>query len=246
MVIFLTRRKSPPGGDTKTLMDSATSESQFVAHSDSWLLSGLEEGERRVASGILESCPARLLPAGSRRIGDLAQAEVLLVESGFLVVRASSRGARHVVVAEAGSGSLLLAPSDPEHLQALTDCWVTALPASQLEGLLAIPPVAATLLRGLEATLRLRQEAASYFGSVHHVDRVRRKLVQLGQEFGRVSPDGVRIGFPLSHDLLADMVASARETVTRSVDELQRIGFIARDGHSYRLLVAPEALDASE
>jgi CRP-like cAMP-binding protein len=130
-------------------------------------------------------------------------------------------------------------------VQALTDCLVTAVPASQLEGLLAIPPVAAALLRGLETTLRLRQAAASYFGSVHHVDRLRQKLVQLGQEFGRVNSDGIRIEFPLSHDLLADMVASARETVTRGVDELQRSGFVARDGHTYRLLVAPEALDAS-
>ena len=245
MVILLTPGKGVRASDTKTAMDSATRDARFVAHSDSWLLGGLEGGERKIASGILESCPARLLPAGSRRIGDLAQAEVLLVESGFLVVRASSPGARHVVVAEAGAGSILLAPSGREHLQALTDCWVTALPAFQLEGLLALPLVAATLLRGLESTLRRRQESASYFGSVHHVDRVRRKLEQLGQEFGRVKPDGIRIEFPLSHDLLADMVASARETVTRSVDELRRRGFVARDGHTYRLLVAPEALDAS-
>jgi CRP-like cAMP-binding protein len=234
MVIVLTPGKGVRACDTKTLMG------------DSWLLGGLEEDERKLASAILENCPARLLPAGSRRrVGDLVHAEVLLVESGFLVIRASSRGARHVVVAEAGAGSILLAPDDREHAQALADCWVTALPASQLEGLLAIPPAAAILLRGLETTLRRRQEAASYFGSVHHVDRVRRKLAQLGQEFGRVKPDGIRIEFPLSHDLLADMVASARETVTRSVDELQRSGFVARDGHTYRLLVAPEALDAS-
>jgi DNA-binding IclR family transcriptional regulator len=39
------------------------------------------------------------------------------------------------------------------------------------------------------------------------------------------------------------MVASARETVTRALDELQRSGFLARDGHSYRLLISPEALN---
>ena len=242
MVIFLTPGKAAAGSDTKTTMDAATRDAQFVAHCDSWLLRGLEEGERRIASGILASCPARLVRAGSRRMRELAQGKVMLVESGFLVVRASSPGARQVVVAEAGAGSLLLVPSDREHLQALTDCWITALPPSQLEGLLALPPVSATLLRGLETTLRLRQEAASFFGSVHHVDRVRRKLVQLGQEFGRVQPDGIRIEFPVSHDLLADMVASARETVTRSVDELRRSGFVVRDGHSYKLLVAPDAL----
>lgn len=241
-MIFLTPGKAAAGSDTKTTMDPATREAQFVARRQSWLLHGLGEGERGIASAILGGCPARLVRAGSRRMRELAQGEVLLVESGFLVVRASTPGARQVVVAEAGAGSLLLVPRDREHVQALTDCWITALPASQLEGLLALPTVAATLLRGLETTLRLRQEAASFFGSVHHVDRVRRKLVQLGQEFGRVQPDGIRIEFPVSHDLLADMIASARETVTRSVDELRRSGFVVRDGHSYKLLVAPEAL----
>jgi CRP-like cAMP-binding protein len=217
----------------------------FFSHIDSWLLDGLDEDERKLASRILETCAAHLLPVGSRRrLGDLAQAEALIVESGFFVVRASSPSARQVVVAEAGAGSILLAPNDREHLQALTDCWVTVLPLAQLEGLLAIPGVAATLFRGLGAALRLRQDATTYFASVRHVDRVRQKLVQLGREFGRVNPDGIRLEFPLTHDLLAEMVASARETVTRSLDELQRSGFVVRDGHYYRLLVSPDALDA--
>ncbi|MGH3021921.1 MAG: Crp/Fnr family transcriptional regulator [Gaiellaceae bacterium] len=178
-------------------------------------------------------------------MSELRNAEALIVENGFLVVRASPPSGRHVVVVEAGAGSILLPPNDREHLQALADCWVTVLPVSQLEALLAIQGVAATLFRGMGAALRLRQDAGSYLASVHHVDRVRQKLAQLAREFGRVNPDGIRIEFPLTHDLLAEMVASARETVTRSLDELHRGGFVTRDGHSYRLLISPEALDAS-
>jgi CRP-like cAMP-binding protein len=220
-------------------------EGRFLPRVDSWLLDGLDEDEKKLAATILESCSAHLLPAGSRRgIGNLVRADALIVESGFLVLRASSRLARRVVVAEAGAGSVLLAPNDQEHLQALTDCRVTVLPPSQLEGLLAIPRVATTLFRGLGTALRLRQDATSYFANVHHVDRVRLKLLQLAEEFGRVSPDGIRLEFPLTHDLLAEMIASARETVTRAVDELQRSGFVVREGHSYTLLISPEALDA--
>jgi CRP-like cAMP-binding protein len=47
---------------------------------------------------------------------------------------------------------------------------------------------------------------------------------------------------PLSHTLLADMVGSSRETVTRSLDELRRDGFVARQGHTYRLLVSPDCV----
>jgi CRP/FNR family transcriptional regulator len=106
-----------------------------------------------------------------------------------------------------------------------------------------MPSTATALFKGLGNALRLRQDAASHFGSVRHVDRVRQKLLQLARQFGRVSPEGIRIEFPLTHDLLAEMVASARETVTRALDELQRSGFLARDGHSYRLLISPEALN---
>jgi CRP-like cAMP-binding protein len=220
-------------------------EGRFFPHTDSWLLDGLGEDEKKLASRILETCAAHHLPAGSRRrIGDLVRAEALLVENGFLVVHTSSPSARQVVVAEAGAGSMLLAPSEREHVQALTDSWATVLPLAPLEDLLAIPGVAITLFQALETALRLRQETTSYLANVHHIDRVRLKLLQLAEQFGRVSTDGIRLEFPLTHDLLAEMVGSARETVTRCLDELQRSGFVARDGHSYRLLISPEALDA--
>jgi CRP/FNR family transcriptional regulator, cyclic AMP receptor protein len=76
--------------------------------------------------------------------------------------------------------------------------------------------------------------------SWRHIERVRRKLLQLAQSYGRVVRDGIRIDFPVSHKLLADMIGSSRETVTRALDELQQSGFVARRGHTYRLLVTPE------
>lgn len=217
---------------------------RFAGPVDSWLLDGLDEGEKQRASRVLEKCAAQRWPAGSRRrIDDLEQAEALVVEGGFLVVRASLPSARRVVVAEAGAGAILLAPADREHVQALTDSRATALSPAPLEDLLTIPGVASVLFRAVVTALRLRQDAASYVANVHHVDRVRLKLLQLAKQFGRVGPDGIRIEFPLTHDLLAEMVGSARETVTRCLDALQRSGFVVRDGHSYTLLIAAGGLD---
>jgi CRP-like cAMP-binding protein len=232
---------------TPRLDPSVMGEGQFFPHVESWLLDQLNDDEKKLAAKALENCAAHFLPAGSRRFWrDLVRAEALLVENGFLVVRSSSPEARQVVVAEGGAGSLLLAPSDREHLHALTDCWLTVLPLALLDDLLAIPGVATTLFGGLGTALRLRQDATSYFANLRHIDRVRQKLLQLAEQFGRVSPDGIRLEFPLTHGLLADMTASARETVTRCVDELQRDGFMVRDGHSYRLLISPEDLDPPE
>jgi CRP/FNR family transcriptional regulator len=71
---------------------------------------------------------------------------------------------------------------------------------------------------------------------------VRDKLIQLAREHGRVRRDGVLLDFPLTHELLGEMVGSARETVTRALDELEEEGFVTRRGRSYRLNVAPEVL----
>jgi CRP-like cAMP-binding protein len=102
------------------------------------------------------------------------------------------------------------------------------------------------VLEGLAATAGQLQEAAATFANVHHTERVRQKLLQLARDFGRVdAKPGVRIDLPITHDLLADMVGSARETVSRAVEELGRRGFVAREGREYRVLAAPCALDAS-
>jgi CRP-like cAMP-binding protein len=220
---------------------------RFYPQAASWLLDGLDEGDKRLASRILERSRSRFLPAGFRgSTPDLARAEAVLVEDGFVVVRTSPPSARSMVVAEAGAGSVLLPPSDQEHLHALTDSWVTAVPPDVLEGLLAMPSAATALVRGFGAALRVRQDATTLLASVRHVDRIRQKLVQLAREFGKVNPNGIRLDFPLTHDLLAEMVASARETVTRGLDELQRSGFVVREGHSYTLLVSPDALHQPE
>jgi CRP-like cAMP-binding protein len=71
---------------------------------------------------------------------------------------------------------------------------------------------------------------------------VREKLTELARAHGRVGTDGIRLDFPLTHDLLAEMTASARETVTRALDELHREGFVQRNGRTYSVHVSPDAL----
>ncbi len=57
-----------------------------------------------------------------------------------------------------------------------------------------------------------------------------------------MTSDGIRLDLPLTHALLGEMIGSERETVTRSVDELEAEGFLSRDGRTYVLHVPPETL----
>jgi CRP-like cAMP-binding protein len=57
-----------------------------------------------------------------------------------------------------------------------------------------------------------------------------------------VNAEGVSLHLPLTHELLADMVGSTRETVTRALAQLAHEGFVRHEHGAYRLALVPEAL----
>jgi hypothetical protein len=194
------------------------------------------------AGEILAGCPRFELRAGEPHFRrSFLDTKLLAVEHGFVVVRSTPEGlARSIVTCEAGPGRVLLPPTADEVLCGLTASRLVGITAEARHRLLEIPLAARALVEQLEISLSQEHEALGNFAHTRHIERVRRKLLQLAQRYGRVMRDGIRLDFPVSHTLLADMVGSSRETVTRALDELQRTGFVARRGHSYRLLVEPD------
>jgi Crp-like helix-turn-helix domain len=170
-------------------------------------------------------------------------AALLVVDKGFVVLRGSfPPSSRSVITCEAGAGRLLLPPAPDEVLFGLGSSRVMALSTEDRDQLLTLPAIAQRVAEEMTFALGQKQEALANFAHTRHVERVRRKLLQLARGYGRVVRDGIRIDFPVSHAVLAQMIGSSRETVTRAVDELQRDGFVARGGHTYRLLVSPECV----
>ena len=212
------------------------------------LLDTIPASEAGRVEALLSLCPTIEITAGEAYFrSSFNSASLLVVERGFVVLRASfEQSSRSIVTCEAGPGRVILPPAQEEMLCGLVESRLTALSPSATRELLALPGAAHTLIEQLTASLGEKQENLSNFASARHVERVRRKLLQLARSYGRVARDGVRIDFPISHSLLAEMVGSSRETVTRALDELQRAGFVARSGHSYRLLVPPESIDRDQ
>lgn len=205
------------------------------------LLHGLDPDDAAQAEEILAACPAIVVSAGEPYFrSSFAAATLLLVEEGFSIVRIPGpEERRSIITCEAGPGAILLPPADSEVLFGLADSRLIAIPPDALDRLLLVPSAARTLFGQLATTVGHKQEAIGNFTHTRHIERVRAKLLQLARRHGRVARDGIRIEFPLSHMLLAEMIGSSRETVTRALDELQRAGFVARRGHKYRLLIAP-------
>jgi CRP/FNR family transcriptional regulator, cyclic AMP receptor protein len=68
--------------------------------------------------------------------------------------------------------------------------------------------------------------------AIAHYPRIDRRLLMLmwhlADRWGRVTPDGIRIPLRLTHQLLADLVASRRPSVTSALQQLGREGHISR------------------
>lgn len=184
------------------------------------------------------SLPPRAIVAPVEVAGAL-----LVVEEGWVLVTARSGiEGRRSVVALAGAGAVLPCPGEGELLESLSTARVTVLHEDGLRELLADPAAAEALTDALLAAVRDRQESLRSLGHVRHAERVRGKLLQLARDHGRVAARGIRLDLPLTHELLADMIGSSRETVTMALAELQREGFVSRSGRWYCLDVPPDAL----
>jgi CRP-like cAMP-binding protein len=208
------------------------------------IFTDLSDEERGRATAAVRDCTSQTIPAADVRAAAAFQgAGLLVVEKGLaLVERLPTRSSRLVVITLAGPAVPLLPPAPTERLRALTDVRLTALTTGAVARLLAIPRVAAVLVEGLADQLRQSHENLAFSGSIHHVDRLRAKLRQLARSHGRVVGGGVRLDLPLTHDLLAHMLGSNRETVTRMLAELESEGFLRRDRRSLVLTVPPEDL----
>jgi CRP-like cAMP-binding protein len=96
--------------------------------------------------------------------------------------------------------------------------------AERFEEWLGEPRVAANLVRILAAQVADRELAVAIALEPRVERRLLLKLRQLGERFGRVTPQGVRLDLRLTHQQLADMVGAVRESVTIALGKLADSG----------------------
>ncbi len=163
---------------------------------------------------ILTGCPVFDVAAGEPHFeASFPDAVLLAVEQGFVVLRSTPTGlARSIVTSDVGPGGIVLPPAPEEALFGLVSSRLIGISGDARDRLLRAPGAADVLLEQLAQTLAQKQAALGNFAHTRHVERVRRKLLQLAQNYGHVAADGIRIDFPVSHTLLADLIGSSRET----------------------------------
>jgi CRP-like cAMP-binding protein len=195
------------------------------------ILSGLAPATvKRMLGGL----PAVPLAQGEEL--DIAPSEVAccLVRSGRLALEFDAHGQAHnrtVTLVE--EGDVLVPPADgwatsgPRlRCRALERSIVILVDAERFEQWLAEPHFAANLVRVLAAQVADRELAVAIALEPRVERRLLLKLRQLGERFGRVTPQGVRLDLRLTHQQLADMVGAVRESVTIALGKLSQTGVL--------------------
>lgn len=130
----------------------------------------------------------------------------------------------------------------PEHVVAIAKSEILHLPeADARQLLLAHPQAAAALARRLAARLRMTIAQRSLLALPNPLTRLAAQLLALADAEGMISDAP-------THQEIAIMINTTRETVSRNIQTLLAQGLVARDGNHLRLMriEALRALLASE
>lgn len=107
-----------------------------------------------------------------------------------------------------------------------------------------VPAIAVTLLEELAGRLRRTDEQVGGLALLNVYSRVAKTILRLASDDGVETTDGVLIKRRPTHQQLANMAGTTRETVTRALKQLEDEGYIRCRGRE--ILIVPEDRIAAE
>jgi CRP-like cAMP-binding protein len=94
------------------------------------------------------------------------------------------------------------------------------------------PEVSLQLLTRLSQRLRRTNEAVGDLVFSDVPGRVAKALIDLGDRFGKTSPEGLLVNHDLTQEELAQLVGASRETVNKALADFAGRGWLKLDGRS--------------
>jgi len=162
-------------------------------------------------------------------------------EGRVKVTKLSGDGREKILeLLEAGSffGEMSLLDSAPRSasVKALTEVRILALARNDFLNVLGrSPDLALAVIQELTQRLRQQDEQASSLSFQRVKERTQGLLVRLARDEAGVPG---RLSTPsLTHQQIADMIGTSRETVTRAVKGLKQEGWLEQDGKRYLVRV---------
>jgi CRP-like cAMP-binding protein len=166
------------------------------------------------------------------REGEEPTRVLVLTEGRTKAVTFTDEG-KEVVLGFMGPGSLLGEVATIQRrprsatVIAIEPCTALALAAADFWALLEEHPrIWVVVHRVVIGRLRLADLQRKEFAGSNTLGRVSRRLVELTDEHGRESGDGVTITLPLSQEELAGWTGASREAVAKALRTLRDLGWI--------------------
>lgn len=196
------------------------------------LLHGLSETETQEFARL---CTNRRYSAGKTIFpkGDPADSLCILQEGFVRLVSLSERGAEtihHLLKPGTIFGELLLS----EELRAFTavadsDAVISFIPrACFLKFLTLSPAVSLNFIRLLSSRLTRVEKTFAEFSHTWSHHRLAGMLLRLAEDHGERTPEGTVIGLRVTHEDLANLIGTTRETVTNQLGKFRRLGFLKK------------------
>jgi len=191
------------------------------------------------AQRIARLCSERRYPSGATIFekGDAADSVFIVKEGLVKLLSLSEKGAETILhLFKPGDvfGELILS-EDRRAFSAVAATEVVATVVSRknfVELITAVPVVAENFIRLLSRRLTKVEREFAEFGHTWSYHRLALVLLSLAQEHGVATPKGTKIAIRLTHDDLAKLIGTTRETVTTQMNRLSRKGMIRREGRT--------------
>jgi CRP/FNR family transcriptional regulator, cyclic AMP receptor protein len=168
---------------------------------------------------------------------------VFIVKRGRVKLSRVTSDGRNLILDILEPGDLFgeMSPGDAARndtiAEAMEDAYICGWKRDTFALLIKVNPEFA--LRVVEAMDEKRRKFEMRIDELLYKDvptRLARMLLRLGDEYGTVGPEGIRIRMKLTHEDLASLIATTRETLSKFMSEFRNRGLIQYDTRQIVLL----------
>ncbi len=200
--------------------------------------------EPEAAAALRASLTEQTLTKGSILFAEGEPGDRLyVILEGKITLGHTSVDGRESLLAVLGPGEMFgeLSFFDPgpraSTATALTDAVVAGLGHEQLSPwLTGRPELASALLQGLARRLRRTNETMADLVFSDVPGRVAKALMDLGEKFGEITPEGLLVTHDMTQEEIAQLVGASRETVNKALADFTHRGWIRLESRQVMVL----------
>lgn len=187
------------------------------------------------ANKIATLCSERSYPRGSTIFseGDASTSVFILKKGRVKLISVSGKGTQtilRILKPNDVFGELFLAQEKrPFTAIAIEEVLATVIPRESFLVLLSsVPTIALNFVRLLSRRLVKVEKELAEFSHTWSYNRLANVLLDLCREHGKETPLGTHIELRLTHEDLANLIGTTRETVTVQLNKFERMGILRR------------------